>query len=398
MFIYTFEHVKKFGCKVKGMGIINKCIYFDNNATTKTDPLVVEAMLPYFGEHYGNSASRLHPFGWIAKAAVEKALEQIAALIGCSEDEIVFTSGATEAVNLALFGIFDAYAFKGKHLITVKTEHKAMLDACEALEKRGAQITYLNVDREGLIDPEELISAIRPDTILVSVMAANNETGVIQDVEKFAGICHERQVLFFSDGTQYAGKMRCDVKETGIHLMALSAHKFYGPKGIGALYVSKKNPSIQLKPQIFGGGHQNNLRSGTLNVPGIVGMGKAAELCMQLQWEEGARISALRASFEHRLLDIDGLRINGSTRNRLYNTSNLMFPQNMQLSKLFHHFAFSSGSACSSANSEPSHVLQAMGMPDNEIKNSFRFSFGRFNTEAENNALVNSLLKLHKNV
>ncbi len=379
------------------MGINNKCIYIDNNATTRTDPAVLEAMLPYFSEHYGNSSSRLHPYGWIAKAAVEKSREQLAALIGCDEEELVFTSGATESVNLALFGIFEAYRTKGTHMVTVKTEHKAVLDTFEELEKKGAQVSYLNVDREGLIDTDELASALRPDTILVSVMAANNETGVLQNIDQIASICQERNVWFFSDGTQYVGKNRCNVKESGVHLMAFSAHKFYGPKGIGALYISQKNTRVQLRPQVFGGGHQNGLRSGTLNVPGIVGMGKAAELAGNLYWEESARVSALRASFEHQLLDIEDLRINGSTRNRLYNTSNILFPKKMDLSQLFHQFAFSSGSACSSTSAEPSHVLKAMGLQENEIKNSFRFSFGRFNTNEEKEALVAALIQLHNN-
>jgi cysteine desulfurase len=385
----------KIGCKVKGMGLINKCVYIDNNATTRIDPLVLESMLPFLSEHYGNASSRLHPHGWIAKAALEKGMAQVAALLCCAEDELIITSGATESVNLALLGITEAYAHKGNHIITLKTEHKAVLDTCAALEKKGVQVTYLNVDKEGLLDTDELLSAIRPQTILVSVMAANNETGVIQDLEKISGICKERGIVFFSDATQYVGKMRCDVKELGIDAMALSAHKFYGPKGIGALYISKKGGGLKLNPQIFGGGHQNGLRSGTLNVPGIVGMGRAAELAASLYWEESSRVSALRSGLEHQLLDIEGLRINGSTRNRLYNTSNLLFPPHMDLSTLFHRFAFSSGSACSSASTEPSHVLMAMGLEKAEIKNSFRFSFGRFNTIEERDALVKDLLECH---
>ncbi len=373
------------------MGLINKCIYFDNNATTRTDPAVLEAMLPYFSEHYGNASSRLHPHGWIAKAAVEKGIAQLASLINCSEDELIITSGATEAVNLALSGLFESYKVKGNHIITVNTEHKAVLDTCEALKKKGAEITYLNVDREGLIDTDELLAAIRPHTILVSVMAANNETGVIQDIEKIAELCNERGIIFFSDATQYVGKMRCDVKENGVHALALSAHKFYGPKGVGALYISRRKPKINLVPQMHGGAHQNGWRSGTLNVPGIVGMGKAAELAANLYWEESARISALRGKIEHTLLDVEELRINGSTRHRLYNTSNLTFPKRYDLSKLFHRFAFSTGSACASGSNEPSHVLKAMGLADEQIKNSFRFSFGRFTTEEECEAFLSSL-------
>lgn len=380
------------------MGIINKCVYFDNNASTRTDPAVLEAMLPYFGEHYGNASSRLHPHGWIAKAAVEKSIAQLANLIHCAEDELIITSGATEAVNLALTGLFETYKGKGNHIITVKTEHKAVLDTCEALKKKGADISYLDVNPEGLIDLDELKKELKSTTILVSVMAANNETGVIQDLEKIAELCNEKGLIFFSDATQYIGKMRCDVADIGIHAMAMSAHKFYGPKGVGALYISRKQPRLNLVPQIYGGGHQNGFRSGTLNVPGIVGMGKAAELAGNVYWEESARVSALRAGFEHQLLDIDGLRINGSTRHRLNNTSNLLFPSGMDLSGLFHRFAFSSGSACSSASTEPSHVLKTMGLDDNEIKNSYRFSFGRFNTAEERDTLAQALLQLHKTV
>jgi cysteine desulfurase len=371
------------------MGMINKCIYFDNNATTRTDPAVLEAMLPYFGEHYGNASSRLHPHGWIAKAAVEKGIAQLANLIHCAEDELIITSGATEAVNLALSGLFETYKGKGNHIITVKTEHKAVLDTCEALKEKGAEISYLDVNPEGLIDLDELKKQIKSTTILVSVMAGNNETGVIQDLEKIAELCNESGLIFFSDATQYIGKMRCDVVEIGIHAMALSAHKFYGPKGVGALYISRRKPRLNLLPQIYGGGHQNGFRSGTLNVPGIVGMGKAAELAANLYWEESSRISALRGKIEHRLLDIEGLRINGSTRSRLYNTSNLTFPKNYDLSKLFHQFAFSLGSACSSGSNEPSHVLKAMGVSNEDINNSFRFSLGRFTTETECDNLLN---------
>ncbi len=371
--------------------MINKCYYFDNNASTKTDPRVLESMLPYFSEVYGNASSRLHPFGWMAKAAVEKGISQLANLINCSEDELIITSGATEAINLALFGIFEAYQAKGNHIITVKTEHKAVLDTCEVLQEKGAEITYLNVDPEGLIDLEELKNSIKSNTILISVMAANNETGVLQDLEKIAVLCREHGILFFSDGTQFVGKMRCDVKELGIHAMAFSAHKFYGPKGVGALYLCRKKPRLNLEAQIFGGGHQNGFRSGTLNVPGIVGMGMAAELAVNLYWEDSANISALRGGFEHQLLDIEGLRINGSTRTRLYTTSNILFPPQMDLRPLFPKFAFSSGAACSSAEAEPSHVLKAMGIQENEIKNSYRFSFGKFNTTDERDELLKAL-------
>ncbi|MCW3077423.1 MAG: cysteine desulfurase IscS [Bacteroidetes bacterium] len=373
--------------------MINNLIYFDNNATTRVNEDVVKTMLPYFTENYGNAASRLHALGWVAQAAVETATSQLATLINCEPSEIIFTSGATEAVNLALKGIFEAYKSKGNHIITCKTEHKAVLDTCAYLGEQGADITYLEVNREGLIDISELKKAIKPTTIIVSIMAANNETGVIKPIEKIAEVCNEHSLIFFSDATQFVGKERCDVMEKGIHCMAFSAHKMYGPKGIGALYVRRKNPRINLIEQIHGGGHQNHKRSGTLNVPLIAGFGKAAEIFSKNYWDTSAHISKLKNYFEHQLLDIDGLRINGSTRSRLYNTSNVTFPAHINLSSLLNKFAFSSGSACSSGNPEPSHVLKAMGLSDEEIKNSFRFSFGVYNPIEEVKQLVETIMK-----
>ncbi len=376
------------------MVMINNLIYFDNNATTKVDKEVIETIIPFFDQNYGNAASKLHAFGWVAQASVETATKQIAHLINCEESELIFTSGATESINLALKGIFEAYKSKGNHIITCKTEHKAVLDTCLYLEGQGAEITYLDVDKEGLIDPEELKDAIKPTTILVSIMAANNETGVIQPIEKIAEICNDKDVLFFCDATQFVGKERCDVAELGIHCMAFSAHKMYGPKGIGALYVRRKNPRVNLIEQINGGGHQNGKRSGTLNVPLIAGFGKAAELFEQNFWDIGSHVSKLKNYFEHQLLDIEGLRINGSTKHRLYNTSNLTFPQTKKITSLLNKFAFSSGSACASSNPEPSHVLTAMGLSEEEIKNSFRFSFGKNNTLDEVKLLVEEIKKL----
>jgi cysteine desulfurase len=376
------------------MVMINNLIYFDNNATTKVDKEVIETIVPFFDQNYGNAASKLHAFGWVAQASVETATKQIAHLINCEESEIIFTSGATESINLALKGIFEAYKSKGNHIITCKTEHKAVLDTCLYLEGQGAEITYLDVDKEGLIDPVELKDAIKPTTILVSIMAANNETGVIQPIEKIAEICNDKDVLFFCDATQFVGKERCDVAELGIHCMAFSAHKMYGPKGIGALYVRRKNPRVNLIEQINGGGHQNGKRSGTLNVPLIAGFGKAAELFEQNFWDIGSHVSKLKNYFEHQLLDIEDLRINGSTKHRLYNTSNLTFPQTKKITSLLNKFAFSSGSACASANPEPSHVLTAMGLSEEEIKNSFRFSFGKNNTLDEVKLLVEEIKKL----
>jgi cysteine desulfurase len=376
------------------MDMINNLIYFDNNATTKVDKEVIETIIPFFDENYGNPASKLHAFGWIAEAAVEKATKQISQLINCEASELIFTSGATESVNLALKGIFEAYKTKGNHIITCKTEHKAVLDTCLYLETKGAQITYLNVDSEGLIDVAELSAAIRPTTILVSIMAANNETGVLQPIEKIVEICNEQTVIFFCDATQFVGKERCDVNELGIHCMAFSAHKMYGPKGIGALYVRRKNPRVNLIEQINGGGHQNGKRSGTLNVPLIAGFGKAAENFESNFWDMGTHISKIKNYFEHQLLDIEGLRINGSTKHRLYNTSNICFPESKKISSLLNKFAFSSGSACASANPEPSHVLTAMGLNEKEIKNSFRFSFGKNNTLEEVKLIVAEINKL----
>ena len=377
------------------MAILQLPIYFDNNATTQVDNEVLDSMLPYLKENYGNAASKLHAFGWVANAAVEKATEQLAQLIHCETSELIFTSGATEAVNLAIIGIFDAYKTKGNHIITCKTEHKAVLDTCEHLQKKaGAEVTYLNVDREGIIDLDELTQAIKPNTVLVNIMAANNETGVVQPLEKIASICNERDVIFFSDATQFVGKERCDITELGIHCMAMSAHKIHGPKGVGALFVSRKNPRVNLIEQIHGGGHQQNRRSGTLNVSGIVAFGKAADICARDYWENSTHISRLKNYFEHQLLDIEGLRINGSTKYRLYTTSNITFPKVKKVSSLFTKFAFSSGSACTTGTTEPSHVLSAMGLNQEEIKNSFRFSFGKYNTLDEVKLLVNEINSL----
>jgi cysteine desulfurase len=375
--------------------MVNNLIYFDNNATTKVDESVLEAMLPYFTEHYGNAASKLHGFGWIADAAVEKSKKQLAQSINCQADELIFTSGATESVNLAIKGVFEAYKTKGNHIITCKTEHKAVLDTCEYLHKNGAEITYLDVDKEGIIDLDELKSAIKPNTILVSIMLANNETGVIQPIEHIAEICNTHNLIFFSDATQFVGKERCDVQELGTHCMAFSAHKMYGPKGVGALYIRRKNPRVNIIEQIHGGAHQNNKRSGTLNVPLIVGFGQAAELYSQHYWDNSTHISKLKNYFEHQLLDITGLSINGSTRHRLHNTSNISFPAHLKVIALTNQFAFASGSACSSASTEPSHVLKAMGLSDDEVKNSFRFSFSKFNSLLEVKQLVEAINTLH---
>lgn len=361
-------------------------IYLDYNATTPCDPVVVEAMLPYFTQKFGNAASRTHPYGWIADEAVEQARKQVAGLINAAPQEVVFTSGSTEGCNLALKGIFEMYAAKGKHIITCATEHKAVLDTCKHLERQGAEITYLTVGPDGLINPEVLQKAIRPDTILIAVMYANNETGVIQPVKQIGAIARRYKVLFFTDATQAAGKVRIDVQEENIDILALSAHKFYGPKGAGALYIRRKDPRARLMAQIDGGGHERGYRSGTLNVPGIVGLGKAAEMCIAQMDVEATRLGSLRDGLEQALLQLKGTRINGSVAGRMAHVSNISFEKvkaERLVSLLNSEIAFSVGSACTSASRQPSHVLQAMGFDEERIKGSVRLSLGKYTTKAE---------------
>lgn len=371
---------------------MSEMIYFDNNATTQPDKRVVEAMLPFFTEHYGNAGSKLHAYGWAAEAAIEKAREQTASLIGAEPSEVIFTSGATEGANTALVGIYTAYKTKGNHIITVSTEHKAVLDTCKYLETyENAEVTYLSVNKEGLIDLDELKNAIRPTTILIAIMAANNETGVIQPLEVIGELARSHKIIFFSDATQYAGKMLMDVKELPIDVLCLSAHKFYGPKGVGALYLKRKDPRVNIIPLMYGGAQENNKRAGTHNVPGIVGLGMASEIALTEMWDNNTDVSKLRGYFEHQLLEMEGLRINGSTRTRLYNTSNITFPERVNVKELLKTFAFSSGSACTSGTGELSHVLKHMGLNDTEIKQSYRFSFGKNNTLDEVKTLLNAL-------
>jgi len=361
-------------------------IYLDHNATTPVDAVVLEAMLPFFSKYYGNAASKTHPAGWQAQASVDKARQQVADLVGATPDEIIFTSGSTESCNLAIKGVYEKYRSKGNHIITLATEHKSVLDVCASLEKKGATITYLPVSPEGLVDPGELIKAITDKTILVCAMLANNETGVIQPIAEIAKIAHAHGLLVFCDATQAAGKIKLDVNELGADLLCISAHKFYGPKGVGALFVRRKNPRVSLEAQIEGGGHEKNLRSGTLNVPGIVGLGKACEMAIHNMWDDNTRISALRAKLEHHLLDLPGVRINGSTKHRLYNTANICFsgtPATSLIPKINHQVCVSSGSACTSALAQPSHVLKAMGLNDEDAYSSIRFSLGKNTTEEE---------------
>ena len=361
-------------------------VYLDNNATTKVDPRVLETMLPYFTEHYGNAASRSHSFGWEAEEAVDYAREQVAKLINAEPKEIIFTSGATESDNLALKGVFENYGSKGNHIITLATEHKAVLDSCKHIEKLGGEITYLNVDHEGLIDLDELRNAIRPGTILIAVMYANNEIGVIQPIKEINAIAKRSGILLFTDATQAAGKVPIDVNTDGIDLMALSAHKMYGPKGVGALYVRRKNPRVRLIAQIDGGGHERGMRSGTLNVPGIVGFGKACELCRIEMNKETEQIKQLRDRLESELLKLGDVYINGSVNSRLHNISNLSFKyvESEALMLGFNkNIAVSSGSACTSATLDPSYVLKALGVEDALAKASVRFGLSRFTTEEE---------------
>lgn len=361
-------------------------IYLDNNATTPTDPRVVEAMLPYFSNHYGNAASRNHPFGWAAENAVDTARDQIAQLINVDSREIIFTSGATEADNLALKGVFEMYAKKGNHIITLKTEHKAVLDSCKKIEKLGGEITYLDVDREGLVDPKAIEAAITDKTILVSIMYANNETGVVQPMKEIGKICAEKGVLFMSDATQAVGKIPVDPKETGIHIMAFTGHKMYGPKGVGALFVNRKNPRVKVTAQMDGGGHERGMRSGTLNVPGIVGFGKAAELCRLEMADEAIRLAKLRDKLETELCKIEETYINGTVSHRMPHVTNISFKhvEGEGLMMTFNQqIGVSSGSACTSASLEPSYVLIALGLGDDLAHSSLRLSLGRFTTEEE---------------
>jgi cysteine desulfurase len=364
----------------------NNLIYLDYNATTPTDPRVVDKMLPYFYEIPGNAASRSHPFGWQAEEAVKIARQQIADLIQVEPKEIVFTSGATESDNLALKGIFEMYHRSGNHIITLKSEHKAVLDTCEKIEKQGGVVTYLDVDNKGLVNLEELESAITDKTILVSIMWANNEIGVIQPMKEIGEVCKRRGVLFMSDATQAVGKIPVNPKEVGVHLMAFAAHKMYGPKGVGAIYVCNKNPRVKVSEQINGGGHEREMRSGTLNVPGIVGFGAAAEIAKDVLELESERLSTLRDRLETELLTIEETYVNGDTKNRLPHVTNLAFKyvEGEGLMSTFNQsIALASGSACTSASIDPSHVLMALGIGEDMAHSSIRFSLGRFTTEDE---------------
>src|ERR1700758_342726 len=361
-------------------------IYMDNHATTAMDPRVLEEMLPYFMEKFGNSASRNHPFGWVAEEAVELSRERIAKLIGATAKEIIFTSGATESDNLAIKGVAEMYREKGNHIITAVTEHKAVLDTCKRLEKNGYRVTYLPVQKDGLVDLEDLKRAIDDKTILVTIMAANNEIGVLQPWREIGKICRERGVLFHTDGVQAVGKVPIDVNKDNIDLMSITAHKIYGPKGVGALYVRRKNPRVQISAIIDGGGHERGMRSGTLNVPGIVELGKACAIASEEMAKESKHLGGLRNRLRDRIMNrLDEAYINGSTENRLPGNLNISFAyvEGESLLMGINDIAVSSGSACTSATLEPSYVLKALGTGDDLAHSSIRFGIGRFNTEAE---------------
>jgi cysteine desulfurase len=358
----------------------------DNHATTPVDPRVLEAMLPYYTRNFGNAASRNHEFGWTAEQAVENARAQIARLVNATPKELIFTSGATESNNLAIKGVAEMYREKGNHIITQATEHKAVLDSCKRLEKYGCEVTYLPVENDGRVNPDQLRRAITPKTILITVMYANNEIGTLQPIAEIGKIAKEHGVFFHVDGVQAVGKIPVDVQKDNIDLLSLTAHKIYGPKGCGALYVRRKNPRVQLAALIDGGGHERGMRSGTLNVPGIVGFGRACEICLNEMAGESERLRRLRDQLKDGILArLDDVYINGSMVHRLPNNLNLSFAyvEGESLLMGIHDIAVSSGSACTSATLEPSYVLKELGVGEDLAHTSIRFGLGRFNTQDE---------------
>lgn len=360
-------------------------IYLDSNATTPVDERVLQTMIPYFTQNFGNAASRNHPFGWSAEEAVDYAREQVAKLINANEKEIIFTSGATESNNLAIKGVFEMYAEKGKHIITATTEHKAVLDTCKHLEKLGAEVTYLPVGTDGLLDLAELEKAMRPDTILVTIMYANNEIGVVQPIRQISAIAKKYGALFHTDATQATGKIPVDVIADGIDLLSFTAHKMYGPKGVGALYVRRKNPRVKVTAQMDGGGHERGMRSGTLNVPGIVGFGKACEIAIAEMESDAKRLRALRDRLESSLLEVEEAYLNGNKEHRLPHVANISFKyvEGEGLMMGVKDIAVSSGSACTSASLEPSYVLKNLGLDDELAHSSLRFGLSKYTTEEE---------------
>lgn len=393
--------IRTTGAIVLYLTVLNFPIYLDYAATTPCDESVVKAMLPYFNQHFGNASSTVHTYGWEAQAAVDTARNAVADLIHAESTEIVFTSGATEACNLALRGVFERYAAKGNHIITTKTEHKAVLSTCQALEKKGAEITYLDVLENGMIDLELLKKSIRPETVLIAIQYANNETGVLMPIAAIGMIAKENNILFFTDATQAVGKVPVDVLQDHIDLMAFSSHKLYGPKGVGALYVRRKNPRVKLMPQITGGGQEREIRSGTTNVPGVVGFGKACALCKEAMADDADRIKILRENLENELLQIEGSYRNGDKQFRLPHIANISFRyvnSSQVLTAVHKNIALSSGSACTSGSLDPSYVLTAMGIEEPLARAAIRFSLGRYTTDEEIeytiSAVKNSIEKL----
>ena len=371
-------------------------IYLDNHATTPVDPRVLEEMLPFFTEKFGNPASRNHSFGWTGDAAVETARERVAKLIGAAKNEIIFTSGATEADNLAIKGVAEMYRKKGNHIITAVTEHKAVLDSCKRLEKYGYRVTYLPVQKDGLLDLDDLKRAMDDKTILVTIMAANNEIGVLQPIAEMGKLCQERGVIFHSDAAQAVGKIPIDVNQQNLDLVSIAAHKMHGPKGVGALYVRSNNPPVELSPIIDGGGHERGMRSGTLNVPGIVGLGKACAIYQQEMPTEARRLAGLRNRLRDKITSrLEEVYVNGSTEHRLPGNLNISFGyvDGESLLMGINDVAVSSGSACTSAALEPSYVLKALGIEDELAHSAIRFGLGRFNTEAEVDYVANRVIE-----
>jgi cysteine desulfurase len=366
---------------------MKKRIYLDNHSTTPVDPRVLDAMLPFFSESFGNAASSGHLFGWEAADAVEVARKQTASLMGAKPEEIVFTSGATESDNLALKGIAEALRAKGNHIITTKIEHRAVLDSCRILEQQGFEVDYLPVDGRGLVNPDDVRKAIRKETVLISIMHSNNEIGVVQDLAEIGKMCREHGVIFHTDAAQSAGKIHFNVESLGVDLASFSAHKLYGPKGIGALYVRSANPRIELKPIMSGGGQERGLRSGTLNVPAIVGFGAACAIALEQEAEEGNRILKLRERLRTGLSnELEGVFANGDLEQRLPGNLNLSFSDiraSELMSAINDEIAVSSGSACSSESGQSSHVLRAIGLPDELADASIRFGVGRFNQASD---------------
>src|SRR5437016_2018942 len=377
--------------------VVKLPIYMDNHATTPIDPRVLEEMLPYFREKFGNAASRNHSFGWVAEEGVETARERVAKLISATTKEIIFTSGGTESDNLAIKGVAEMYKEKGNHVITAITEHKAVLDSCKRLEKYGYRVTYLPVQKDGLIDLADLKHAMDDKTILVTIMAANNEIGVIQPIAEIGKLCHERGVIFHTDAAQAVGRMPIDVIKQNIDLASISAHKMYGPKGTGALYVRRKNPSVQISAIIDGGGHERGMRSGTLNVPGIVGLGKACAIATEEMPRESCHLAGLRNRLKDSIMSrLDEVYLNGSWEHRLPNNLNMSFAyvEGESLLMGINDVGVSSGSACTSATLEPSYVLKALGVGEDLAHTSIRFGLGRFNTQEEVDYVIDKMVQV----